>query len=429
MDSSIIRLRDHARLRPWRAAPPPHAPGPATLVPLPDARPRAAAFQAARAELESLGLRIMPVPHRSSSPYAVLQAGAADARRWLVPLYPRCARVGSLALIQPGRAVARALKQAAIRARGVGLESLWASGRVHVSNVQPAVVAFDSRARQAAFFTGTPGPHRKAVVQLMDARGGIRGYVKVASSTAASALLQHEAATLRWLHALDLRSAWIPQATTFHTAGGVTVLATDTIKTLGSACPVRLQRVHLDFLDELAARTGSRWVMTGDALLARWDAQARQLAGAVAPAWSARLRDALAYLACGPDRIAPMGLAHGDFTPTNTFVQHGRLGVFDWEYAGNAYPADFDLLRFIGCRPAVRRARPAERGAAMARALEREFGRSPVDASLRVVAYLCAYALRCARRERDSRVGALTWVGEGEQACALDALLLRMFRH
>jgi thiamine kinase-like enzyme len=45
--------------------------------------------------------------------------------------------------------------------------------------------------------------------------------------------------------------------------------------------------------------------------------------------------------------ILPVTLAHGDFTPWNTFLMGERLYVFDWEYAQPAYPLAYDAVHFI----------------------------------------------------------------------------------
>jgi hypothetical protein len=116
-------------------------------------------------------------------------------------------------------------------------------------------------------------------------------------------------------------------------------------------------------------------------------------------------------------------LAHGDFTPTNTFRHHGRLCVFDWEYAGGNYPADFDLVRYLGCLPRLRNIRPARRGIAIARVLACEFGRTPTEAHRRVVAFLCAYALRGASRQPLVPGSEVRWEDCDGQALMLDSLL------
>lgn len=383
-------------------------------------------FQDALLEMQSLGLRITEAPHPGSVPYAVLNPHRSDTRRWLMPLRPRAIRVGSLAMIQPVRLGARLLRRAAIRTGGLGLPTLWSSGRVHISGVDRTAAAVGSRATHGAFFTGTAGPHRKLVAQLMDARGNILGYVKVSRTAAASALLRHEAFVIGQLQLLDIESAWIPSVLFHGTVGDATVLATDTVKTLRSQCPARLQGVHVAFLSELTARTASTWAMPGEALLSGWSTRIRRLTDALSAEWRERFRRALECLADAPGLVAPKGLAHGDFTPTNTFRHRGRLCVFDWEYAGGAYPADFDLVRFLGCLPRLRNVRPSRRGVAIARILMDEFGRTPAEANRRVVAFLCAYALRGADRQPRVPGEHISWEDGGDLARMLDSLMGRV---
>lgn len=378
---------------------------------------------AARQDLEALGLRITERPEAGAAPYLVLQARCADARCWLVPARPRAVRVASLALIQPVHPAARWLKQAAIRTRGVGMEHLWSRGKVHVSGVERAAAALSIPATHAAFFTGTPGPHRKAVAQLMDAEGNVRAYAKASCRAAPSALLQHEAATIDYLQTLGIHSGWLPHVRFHGLLGTATVLVTDTVKTPRSRYPTRLQTVHVAFLDELATRTASRWATGGHALLDTWRAQVRLLSDGLSPAWRDRFQRGFARLEEAYQLIASPGLAHGDFTPTNTFLQDGRLCVFDWEYAGGAYPADFDLVRFLGCQPALQRLAAAQRGTALAHILEAEFNRAHAEAAQRVIAFLCVYALRRAAREPRVPGALIAWPGATDDAATLDALL------
>lgn len=380
-------------------------------------------FQDALLEMRSLGLRFTAAPHPGSVPHAVLSPRRSDPRRWLVPLYPRAVRVNSLAMIQPVRPAAKALKHVVVRTGGLGMQALWSSGRVHVSGMRRLAEAIGSHATHGAFFTGTAGPHRKMVAQLMDERGNILGYAKAARSSAASALLRHEAFVIGQLRALGIQSAWLPGVLFHDTVDDATVLVTDTVKTLHSPCPTRLQGMHVAFLSELTARTASTWAMPWEALLLEWNDQVRRLAGALPPEWRARFTDAFALLAEAPGLVEPKGLAHGDFTPTNTFRERGRLCVFDWEYAGGHYPADFDLVRFLGCLPRLRKLRPARRGIAIARILANEFSRTPTEAHRRVVAFLCAYALRGAVRQPRVPGSEVRWEDCDGQAHMLDALL------
>lgn len=382
-------------------------------------------FLAAAAEMEALGLRVTATPHTGSHPFDVL-AGRGRMRWFVVPTQPRPVRIASLALIQPLRPAARIFKQAMTTAAELGLPRLWRNGRVHVSGIRRAARGLDVGASHAAFLTGTAGPHRKLTVQWMDVHGGIRGYAKVSRTPAVQALLANEGAVLEQLHRLGMHSAVIPRVWLREfREDGTAILATDTVRTPRQPCCTRLHASHMVFLDELAARTASRRMPDGEGLLRDLRLQLVQLQAPLPKAWRQRLDLALRGLAFAPDLIAPHGLAHGDFTPGNTFRRHGRLCVFDWEYAGYAYPADYDLIRFLLTLRGARRRNPVDDCHAIESILVREFRRPPAAARARLTAYLCVQALMLAGRRMDTDGSASTWEGEQAASLMLDALAVQ----
>lgn len=169
-------------------------------------------------------------------------------------------------------------------------------------------------------------------------------------------------------------------------------------------------------------RTASPEMPDGDGLLRGLRAQVANLATALSAKWRQRFERALQGLAFAPDLVAPRGLAHGDFTPINTFRYQDRVFVFDWEYAGYAYPADYDLIRFLFAIRSARRANPADACIAIETILTRELGRSPAAARARLAAYLCAQALMLAGRRSVVNGNVLNWEGERAMASMLDAL-------
>ena len=381
-------------------------------------------FLAATREMETLGLRVTGAPHPHSAPFDVL-AGRAHLRWFMVPARPRAVCIASLALIQPLRPAARLSKRAMTGAIGLGLPHLWRYGRVHVSGKNRAAGVFGIDASQAAFFTGTAGPHRKLAVQLMDARGGIMGYAKVSRTPAVQALLANEAAILAELHdGGGLQSAVLPRVLLHELRDGAAVLVTDTVRTPRHPCCTRLHVAHLAFLDELAAqaRPSSR-VPDGDGLLRGLHAKLAALPASLSVEWRQRFDRALQMLAPAPELMAPRGLAHGDFTPTNTFLYRGRLCVFDWEYAGYAYPADFDLIHFLFAVQSTRGGHPADCCRAVESMLTRDFCRPPTAARARLAAYLCAHALMLAGRQSGQNRKVATWEGHKAASLMLDCVL------
>ncbi len=379
-------------------------------------------FLAAVREMEALDLRVTAAPHPGSRPFDIL-AGRKHLRWFVVPARPRAVRIASLALIQPLRPVARIFKQALTVTSELGLPHLWRNGRVHISGIRRAARGFDAAASHAAFLTGTAGPHRKLTVQWMDARGGIKGYAKVSRAPAVQALLANEAAVLEQLCRIGLHSAVVPRVWLREfRANGAAILATDTVRTPRHQGCTRLQTSHLVFLEELAARTTSPHMPDGSGLLRELRARLARIPASLPNAWRRRFDLALRGLAFAPDLIAPHGLAHGDFTPINTFLYQDRLCVFDWEYAGYAYPADYDLIRFLLAARAARRRDPVDDCNAVESILIRNFRRPPAAARARLTAYLCVQALMLAGRHSNPDGAALTWEGEQATSSMLDAL-------
>jgi hypothetical protein len=380
-------------------------------------------LQPALREMKALGLRVSAAPQSGSRPYRLL-FGRSGARWFLLPSRPRAVCATSLAFVQPMRAMPRVFKQCAVAMARVGLAGLWGRQVVHVSGSNRLAGVFDPELVHDAFFSGTAGPHRKLVVQFMDSAGCIKGYAKVACAPAVHTLLVREAAIMQELGRIGLRSAVIPRVLFNEIRAGAAVLVMDTVDAPRKGLPSRLQAAHLDFLDELAARTGATWARSGDVLLRSWEAQARSLDGHLSLEWRNRLARAQWMLTARPELVASRGLAHGDFTPVNTLTNRGELFVFDWEYAGGDYPADFDLIRYLDAwmRPAG--THPWRRAEAILRVLVGELGRSRAEAYSRLVAYQCVYALRGVGRQPPSTDGTpLHWESECNDAAMLDALL------
>ena len=383
-------------------------------------------FHAAVQEMGAIGVRLQLQAHPGSAPFGVL-SGRTGSRFFLIPAHPRAVSAGSLALVQPVRFAPRAVKGLAVAGARLGLTRFLLSRKVHVSGAGDFARMLGCGARHCAFLTGTPSPHRKLSVQLMDDAGRIRAYAKVSLDPAVHALLEREAKTLRFLDAVDLKSARIPRVLRSEVRSGMAILATDTVRTTGASCLADLDALHLTFLEELATRTALGWARSGGSLLADWAAQVERLEDRLAQPWRQRFDRAMTILSSESQLISSRGLAHGDFTPVNSFRQNGQLCVFDWEYAGDAYPADYDLICYLDAVARLGGIRSTSLATTLEHRLIHELGRSPAEANRRLIAFHCVHALRGAGRQPRSAGVMSNWAGESEAAGALDVLLSRAF--
>jgi len=276
--------------------------------------------------------------------YAVI-AARSNRRWWLLPLDRRRAAAMSLEMLQPVTPVAQMAKCAASTLARFGPLRFLGRGRISLTGLSEQAdlqLAFRGNAAHVACFTGTDGPHRKTALQIMDSTANILGYAKLSRAPHVRPYLRNEARVLRQLSELDLRSADVPELLRFRDDSAVTLLITDSLKSAASAAPLVLGPAHLAFLNELRNKSERLGAEPTLQWLRQQTARVAQTAGA---AWVRLLDQVMTALQPYAGSI-PVCLTHGDFTPWNSFLQRGRLYVFDWEYAQQAWPVGFDLVHF-----------------------------------------------------------------------------------
>ena len=274
--------------------------------------------------------------------YAII-AARSNPRWWLLPLKDRRAAAAGLEMLQP---VTKAAMLAKVMARGLarfGPHGMLGRSHLRLSALPDLSGAFAGEMAHVAYFTGTDGPHRKTAIQAMDADGTILGYAKLSRAPHIRPYIRNEAQMLERVAGLGLKTADVPRILALRDDGSVTLLVTDSRKSDAITTPLQPGPEHLRWLEELRRKTeqtGHTKIV--DDLSDRL-AVLESLAGSE---WSARIKRVLGQIRPVAETI-PLCLAHGDFTPWNSFLQAGRLYVFDWEYATPAWPVGFDLAHFM----------------------------------------------------------------------------------
>lgn len=255
----------------------------------------------------------------------------------------RRAAAAGLEMLQP---VSRAAKVAKTVARAIaiaGPKRFLGSSRIAFSGQPECVGEVFGPDSTVAYFTGTDGPHRKTSLQVMSSSGAILGYVKLSQAAHIRPYIRNEAETLNRVAALGLSSADVPKSLMLRDDAALSLLVTDSVKSAKHAAPLQPGQDHLNLLAELRAKTEQ---IGAGPVLAHATQSITALAALAGPDWQERIARAVAALQPFSDQM-PLCLTHGDFTPWNTFVQSGRLYVFDWEYAETAWPVGFDLAHFL----------------------------------------------------------------------------------
>jgi len=270
--------------------------------------------------------------------------------RWLVSLKNKGLFISSLALYQPSLLRAKVIKKLTIFLARLGIAELFVKDRLYFQRNDEFIKKIFNRDLYYSIFTGTEGSHRKVTIQVMNEKGKILGYIKVADSEKIDALLKNEAEILRGLSKLNVDKGLFPGVLYYGSAGDVNILVQDTLKSSKSTFSSRLSEKHIEFLAELFNKTSYKEMLFSESSFFNWlqdrvrRLEDEKLRGSEKGAY----QRALDYLErkLGNEKL-PFGLCHRDFTPWNTFFHNGKLYVFDWEYSKREYPPLMDVFHFI----------------------------------------------------------------------------------
>jgi hypothetical protein len=265
-----------------------------------------------------------------------------DARNpvLLLPVTPTAAAVTALRRHHDARTIGQ-------RLAGVGARltaragSLTSAGGDVVELATPAVVAqlrrlFGEADLKVAISVGPPRRNRKPVIMMMRDDGELLGYAKVGWSDFTRRLVDNEFTMLQRVvgHLPPPLRAPTPLARLEmdHLVIAVT-------SSLLPARPSRRRHLSDEDIAGLARCTGSTRVpvaslgwLAEPRFGSRSDTAEGELQNAVAS-----VRDRLA------DETVEVGIWHGDLNPWNLITAGARLGLIDWEFAGNDRPIGQDL--------------------------------------------------------------------------------------
>jgi thymidylate kinase len=192
---------------------------------------------------------------------------------------------------------------------------------------------------------GTPGAHRKPVIQVLTNEGQIVGYAKVGSSAITNALVQNEASVSRYLSGIDFKSFCAPSVLYegWWNDHFLCIQSSPTAKL--ETAPQYLAAQFLGVFDELK-NLHARWLPLTES--AFWKRLVCRIE--TTPNLSYRrllqqgLRRAEESLL---QSVLPFHFCHGDLAPWNAQRLNSRLFLFDWEYADREGLPGWDLFHFI----------------------------------------------------------------------------------
>jgi len=274
-----------------------------------------------------------------------LHLALPDGRGYLLPQNSRRAAAAGLALYPAQKPKARIAKRLLSLGLRSGLGS-WILPKAAV-DLEPLCAllteVFERKDLSLSVSLGTPGPHRKPVIQVASEAGEVLGYVKIGWNEETKRLVEHEAQMLRTLtdESLPFR---VPHVISTNEDGGRSICVQSRPPEPVRPAPGKMDAVYLEALNALVARN-LRWLPLSESSF--WQHLQEQKKKVRSVYCRHLLEMAMEQISerWGGCEL-PFHYAHGDFTPWNAFIANGSLYLYDWEYALKEAPAGYDIFHF-----------------------------------------------------------------------------------
>ena len=269
-----------------------------------------------------------------------------DGRGYLLPPNSRRASVRGLSLYAPQKFKAKLLKSV-LKA---GLRTGFAQHYLPKINLglrdleDHLAEIFGQRDFFLAVSLGTPGPHRKPVVQVLSGEGEVLGYVKVGWNEATRRLVKNEALTLQRLQENSL-PFFVPRVLFAGEWQGRFICVQSPPPANVRPAPRAWYALYEEALKGMVA-LNLKYCRLEESLF--WNRLSDRAARIENGYWRHAVERSMGrFLSQWGDEKLPFHLAHGDFAPWNAFLVNDGLYIYDWEYAFEEALAGYDFFHFV----------------------------------------------------------------------------------
>jgi thymidylate kinase len=192
---------------------------------------------------------------------------------------------------------------------------------------------------------GTPGPHRKPVIQILTPQGTTLAYAKIGANAATNALVKNEAATLVRLGHRDAPSFMVPRLIGATEWNGHSINLQAPPDAPLEVASDNFSVEYLRLVEQLSALDQSHAVLEESVF---WRSLTQKIRATRHEYYRPLLMRVSKLLSerCSA-RPWVFHFSHGDLAPWNVRRVAGALYVFDWEYAALDTPAGWDLFHFF----------------------------------------------------------------------------------
>jgi thymidylate kinase len=191
---------------------------------------------------------------------------------------------------------------------------------------------------------GTPGNHRKPVIQIMESTGNILGYAKIGWNNETVELVKNETHVLELLSHNQL-SFQVPEL--IHKDdwnGNYVCIQSPANQKAGSASQKPIP-IYIKAIEEIAEMNITFNIISETQF---WNSIIKRKDNIQNSYYRYVIERGIDFIVNNNrDQKIPFHRNHGDFAPWNALISNNQLFLYDWEYSQEYAPAFYDIFHFI----------------------------------------------------------------------------------
>ncbi len=281
-----------------------------------------------------------------------------NGRGYLLPLNSKSAAANGLSLYNAQSGTARVIKTLLKKPYIGGVGSVFMKSvnlmiKRDIDYVEKSEVLLFEYLKEAlqekkldfAVSLGTPGPHRKPVIQLTNANDTVIGYAKVGWNGVTNSLVKNEADTINDLSQGSFHSFCKPSLLHAGWWHNRYLTIQSSPKGTLSPAPKTLTSHYLNMVEELADLNIKYMPIKESAF---WSSLLDNLKNVKGGFYLGILKRKIIPKIDKSfgDTPLPFHMSHGDLAPWNAYIKDEKLYLYDWEYSRSDAPGGWDLLHF-----------------------------------------------------------------------------------
>ena len=196
-----------------------------------------------------------------------------------------------------------------------------------------------------SIYLGTPSPHSKPTVQIMNEKNHILAYMKFSENESIKKILENEKKIISYLSEREINCA--PNVIDYADRNGTRCLITDTKRTKKSKFVLNWNELYEKCLMDIYDKTIQSDVFSNSQVYKYIQSNINNVIKLISSDKFQKIEHAVSILNENGNKLIDLGFYHRDFKPWNCYFNKDKIHIFDFEYSMLECPVWLDKIHFI----------------------------------------------------------------------------------